>query len=82
MPRNLVFWLALMGRVVSVAALVIVVCACSEARTRDVAACSLEAERTYPFGNEAFMSDQSILMQGRRSNYVKTCMEARGYNYT
>ena len=57
MLRNLVFWLAVIRRVVSIAALVIVVCACSEApRTRDLAACSLEAERTYPFGNEAFMS--------------------------
>ena len=82
MLRNLVFWLAVIRRVVSIAALVIVVCACSEApRMQDLAACSLEAERTYPFGNEAFMSDQSMLMQGRRSNYVKTCMEARGYNY-
>jgi hypothetical protein len=67
----------------SIAALVIVVCACSGApRSQDLAAFSLEAERTYPFSNEAFMSDQSMLMQGRRSNYVKTCMEARGYNYT
>ena len=83
MMRNLVFWLAVIRRVVTIAALAIIVCACSEApRTRDLAACSLEAERTYPFGNEAFMSDQSMLMQGRRSNYVKTCMEAREYNYT
>jgi hypothetical protein len=68
---------------VSFTALSLVLCGCSEApRTQDLAACALEAERTYPFGNdESLFSREGLLVNRRRSNYVQNCMYARGYKY-
>lgn len=70
-------------RAASITALALILCGCSEAeRTQSLAACSIEAERTYPTPDDVSSFDQNISRSIRRGYYVKTCMEAHGYEYT